>query len=379
MQSKLIYASLLAISMFFGVSFEAEAIQNPEVMSPSQSSGTHMVRDMAGREVEVKNKITKVATLGSVPMLNTFIECLGAGKEIYNHPSAFHNIYGRWRMHLKFAPQMKNGPIYETAGHELLAENVLANPPDLCVTNSKARLEMLEKLKVPTIFVDLSTTDKMLDSVRVLGQALDKQADAEKYIEYFHSTMEDLARRGDAIPQKDRLRVLYSNPQSLRVPSEPVEKVMKLIGAESVTGKLAAQRIRTFDLEDVMRWDPQVLFISNPRLKAELRSSPALKDISGVKNGRMVVTPTVGHFYGSPNVELPIAGYWMLHNIYPKYFSREELKEKMKEFYKKFFNYEMTDNELNLILSANPYQGEGPRYKSNEEMLSQHPISKRAS
>lgn len=379
MKSRVIRALQLVFLIFFALPFEAEAIQNQPTKPAAQSSETRIIRDMAGREVEVKNRITKIATLGSVPMLNTFIECLGAGNEIFNHPSAFHNIYGRWRMHLKFAPHMKEGPIYETAGHELLAENLLANPPDLCVTNSKARLEMLEKLKVPTIFVDLSTTDKMLDSVRVLGKALNKQDAAEKYIEYFHSTMADLKRRGDAIPQKDRLRVLYSNPQSLRVPSEPVEKVMKLIGSESVTRKLAEQKIRTFDLEDVMRWDPQILFISNPRLKAELSGSPALKDVSGVRSGQMVVTPTVGHFYGSPNVELPIAGYWMLHNIYPKYFSREDLKEKMKEFYKNFFNYEMTDDDLNLILSDNPYQGEGPRYKSNEEMMSQHPISKKAS
>lgn len=333
------------------------------------AGGTHTVIDMAGRSVQVKNDVKTIGTLGSVPMLNTFVEALGVGNKICNHPSAFHNIYNRWRMHLKFAPQMQNGPFFETAGHELIPENILKENPDLCVTNSKARLEVLERLGVPVLYVDLSTPEKILKSVRVLGDAISDKEHAERYIDYFNKSFEDLRKISSKILEKERLTVMYSNPQSFRTPGKAAEMVMEAAGAKSVTAQSVKKGIRSFDTEDLIAWDPDVLFVSNSRIPEELRSHPFLKGLKAVRNNRIIITPTVGHAYGSPNVEMPIAGFWMLNKLYPSVFPEEQLRAKMKEFYKEFFHYDMTKEDLDRILSDDPYAGDKVYFKTNEDMM----------
>lgn len=333
------------------------------------TEGAHTVVDMAGRNVQVKNNIQTIGTLGSVPMLNTFVEVLGAGNKICNHPSAFHNIYNRWRMHLKFAPQMKDGPFFETAGHEIIPENILKKNPDLCVTNSKARLEVLERLGVPVIYVDLSSVENILKSVEVMGDAISDKKQAERYIDYFKKSFDELKQLSSKIPEKDRLKILYSNPQSFRTPGKPAEMMMEAAGAKSVTADSVKKGIRTFDTEDLIAWNPDVLFVSNDRIPNELRQHPFLKDLKAVKENRIVITPTVGHAYGSPNVEMPIAGFWMLHKLYPSVLSEAQLREKMKEFYKEFFHYDMTEEDLNRILADDPYAGDKTFFKTNEDMM----------
>ena len=330
---------------------------------------THTVIDMAGRSVQVKNDVKTIGTLGSVPMLNTFVEALGVGNKICNHPSAFHNIYNRWRMHLKFAPQMQKGLFFETAGHEMIPENILKANPDLCVTNSKARLEMLERLGVPVIYVDLSSVQNILKSVRVLGEAISDKEHAERYIEYFNKSFDELRKISSKIPEKERLTVMYSNPQSFRTPGQAAEMIMAAAGAKSVTAATVKKGIRSFDTEDLIAWDPDVLFVSNSRIPKELKEHPFLKDLKAVRNNKIIITPTVGHGYGSPHVEMPIAGFWMLHKLYPSVFSEGQLREKMKEFYKEFFHYDMTEEDLNRILADDPYAGDKVYFKTNEEMI----------
>ena len=41
----------------------------------------------------------------------------------------------------------------------------------------------------------------------------------------------------------------------------------------------------------------------------------------------------------------------------------------MKEFYKEFFHYDMTEEDLNRILADDPYAGDKVYFKTNEEMI----------
>ncbi len=41
----------------------------------------------------------------------------------------------------------------------------------------------------------------------------------------------------------------------------------------------------------------------------------------------------------------------------------------MKEFYKEFFHYDMTKEDLDRILSDDPYAGDKVYFKTNEDMM----------
>jgi iron complex transport system substrate-binding protein len=43
--------------------------------------------------------------------------------------------------------------------------------------------------------------------------------------------------------------------------------------------------------------------------------------------------------------------YWMINKLYPEQTKDLDLNAKVKEFYSKFFHYQLTDEEVTMLLS----------------------------
>lgn len=138
-------ATLLPALCFFAFCPLAE---NVVAMEPD-TNGYRIFTDMAGGSVKIPKRITRIGTLGPVPMLNSYVEALGAGSLIYNRPAAYHNIHGRWKMHLRFAPQIAEGPAFESDNHEMLLENIVAAKPDFCLVISRGMADAIERVGIP--------------------------------------------------------------------------------------------------------------------------------------------------------------------------------------------------------------------------------------
>ena len=65
--------------------------------------------------------------------------------------------------------------------------------------------------------------------------------------------------------------------------------------------------------------------------------------------------------WGHPgSLETPLAMLWTVKTIYPDYAGSIDIKAETKKFYKKFFNYNPSDQMINQIL-----QGRGMRKTKN--------------
>lgn len=346
------------ISVVFGCialySEEARPQNGAAQTRTASAPATREVIDMAGRTVKLRQEIKRLCTLGSVPMMNTFIESLGAGRLIYNQPTKFHDIYGRWKMHLEFAPQIVNGPHFQSPSHELLIEKILEADNDVCVTNQRPILETLDRVGVPTVFVDWSTVERMMDSVTMMGKVLHEEERAATYIRYFHETKERLTALGKSIPPSKRLTVLYGTQmlQQFRVPGNLTEAWLEAVGANSVTKNIHADGRREYDIEELLKWDPEVIFLTNHKTAEELKKNPIYKNVRAVKNNAIVLAPVVGHMWSGVTVEAPVVACWMMHKLYPELMPKEQLVKEIRYFYKTFFAYEMSDRQIDDIIAG---------------------------
>ncbi|MCL2021167.1 MAG: ABC transporter substrate-binding protein [Betaproteobacteria bacterium] len=353
-------ALVIPVLAFIGLAFGCAELQAQEARSKNTSAQTasalptREVVDMAGRTVKLRQEIKRIGTLGSVPMMNTFVESLGAGKLIYNQPTKFHDIYGRWKMHLEFAPQIARGPHFQSPNHELLIENILEADPDVCITNSRTILETLDRVGIPTVFVDWSTVERMMDSVTMMGEVLHQQERAATYIRYFTETKERLTALGKSIPPSKRRTVLFGTQMQLqfRVPGNLTEAWLEAIAADSVTRDIHSEGRREYDIEELLKWDPEVIFLTNRKTAEELKKNPLFKNVRAVKNNAIVIAPVVGHMWSGVNVEAPIAACWMMHKLYPELMPKEQLVKEIKYFYKTFFAYDMSDQKIDEIIAG---------------------------
>ena len=92
------------------------------------------------------------------------------------------------------------------------------------------------------------------------------------------------------------------------------------------------------------------MIVSNEKLVEEMKSNENYSGITAIKNDNVHVIPTVGHVWGNRTVEQPLTVMWTMHHLYPELMSRENLEKEIKYFYKEFFRYEISNEQVKEII-----------------------------
>ena len=173
-----------------------------------------------------------------------------------------------------------------------------------------------------------------------MGEVLNKKEAADAYIAYFDEKVAQAASLTSDIPEKDRLKVLYGDPVGFTQPHIIAEWWIREAGGISVTddGRSSGER-RTYTLEDLLLWNPDVIVASTARQIEEMRGNPNYRGVAAVKSGRCYVMPSVAVGWGSRTVEQPLSILWMMNKLYPELMPKITLREKIHKFYATFFRY----------------------------------------
>lgn len=320
-----------------------------EVSVEDLGDGTRKVVDMAGIEVVIPEKVETVATFGSVGVLNAFIECLGKGSTIVNQMPANFTKNDKWHMQYRFAPQIADGPVLETADGVDMEATMLLNP-DLCVTMTVETAQQLNDNGIPCIVLAWNDTEDVKVAVDLMGQVLGAEDVAADYIEYFDEMVEKAAEVTKDIDDEDaRTACLYGDVETLTNPHIISEWWIEAAGGRSVTKEDHTKGSLEYTMEQLLAWQPEVIFSSNTDLDA-IYADENIADLPAIKEGRVYVVPTVAHVWGNRTVEQPLTVMWATNKIYPELYSEEELAEDIAYFYEHFFATELTDEEIDGII-----------------------------
>ena len=202
---------VLSFCLALAVSVGAGPVFSPRkaLAAEAASADVRTVVDMAGRSVVLPAEIHRIGTLGSIGVLNAFVELMGEGSKIYNQMSAGFTKTDRWKMQYQFAPQIANGPLFEDANRELLLENILQARTDVCLAMTKETAQVLERNGVACVYLEWKNVDDVKKAVTLMGEVLNKKETADAYIAYFDEKLAQAASLTSGIPEKERLKVLY--------------------------------------------------------------------------------------------------------------------------------------------------------------------------
>ncbi len=106
------------------------------------AASTRTVTDMAGRKVGLPPKIARVVTLGSLPVINSFVFTMGEGKTLLNGLADFDRPH--WKYQTVFAPHLKGLPRMQQPNREPNVEAILLARPDVVLTMHRESVEILE-------------------------------------------------------------------------------------------------------------------------------------------------------------------------------------------------------------------------------------------
>jgi len=346
------------------------AIAAIPTMMADQTSGqaTHTVTDMAGRTVAVPTSVNNILALygpayEKIVILNAE-DKIGMCADFHKtHASWAHVIYKR----LDSLPAFSN----PTAPN---VEDVLKENPDVVFYfGNDKNTQKMESLNIPVICSTGNTTklESLKDSLRLYGKVLGSEASerAEEYCTYFDEKLKNVLSKTSSIADKDKPKVYVTSGIPLRTRS--INSVM----GDTVTkagGDYVAKDIvnatATINPEQLVAWNPDIIIIDHApdlpdpsasstsntpnaqAVKEEFMSKPEFQNINAVKNKQVYICP-MGAFFWDAGQQGILQLEWMAQIFYPDLFKDLDMNKEVKDFYSKFFNYDLSDDQLIRIMN----------------------------
>jgi iron complex transport system substrate-binding protein len=302
--------------------------------------------DMAGRKVEIRDRIERVVTLGAVPVINGFLFALHEQETLANGlPPQLTRKY-----QYVFAPGLAGKPVVQGPEKGLAIEDILALKPDLVLTMDMAIAQKLGDLGLSVVFLRWTAPEDVKALMALLGDLFDKADLARDYAAYFDAVVNRVSAWTGAASK--RPRVLYVNLRRLTQPHRIAEWWIAKAGGRSVTDDGRLQESVTFSLEQMLAWDPEILIVANQGELKTAYADPRFKDLAAVRDKRVFVAPMGAHLWANRTIEQPLTLLWAASLIHPERISGEKLEAEAAAFYARFFDKALSNEQIDEILAG---------------------------
>jgi iron complex transport system substrate-binding protein len=241
-------------------------------------------------------------------------------------------------------------------------ENVLKFKPDLIIdigsvgpTYVSLANNVQEQTKVPYVLLD-GTFNKTPEMYRLLGELLGVQDRADELARYADETLNGLQTRIAAIPESERPRVYYGrgiNGLETGLAGSINLEVLERVGAINVAAAAGTGGLTKVSMEQVLSWNPDAILVLDPAFYRSVATDPLWASVKAAQNKRIFLAPNLpyGWFDAPPGVNRLIGVRWLTSILYPKQFT-ESLQEITRQFYKLFYQVDLTDDQVSTLLAT---------------------------
>ncbi len=306
--------------------------------------------DLKGRTVVLPATIDTIATVGLVPPNNSIVFAMGESSKIVNGPpGGYQETYANYRF---LAPNLVKAPAIESAINEPVnKEELLKLAPDLVVASDAEMADSVSALGIPSVVIQPNTPDNIKKSVELLGQVFQKEDHANAYVAYFDDAMQRLKSIGDKAGAAGKPSVLYiSVSDPIRRPSRTIDRAAEMLRATSVTADQTKEGWYEFGVEQVLKWDPDVIIAMFPSDKTTLLTDPRFATLQAVRSKRIYVTPTGAQLWGQTTSENPLGVLWLAKTLRPELTRDLDMVAETRRFYDQFFGVKLTDAQIKQML-----------------------------
>lgn len=343
----------------------AKNVSTEEKVATKDETGSHKVVDHAGHEVEVPNKIEKIV-IDQVPILSTYM-AYNEGKAPYivGYAGSLKEVISGTVLK-DMAPELLDATNTVQGQSDLNVEEIMKLKPDVIFYNAKKqdRYEKLSKTGVPCIGFVTMGADTPADPINRYGEWLKLLEDVfgEK------GKMDNFLAAGDEIV-KDVEERIASVPEDKRPSGMILWKYQEgtpIVAGKGTFGDFWLKRLKVknvaadakgyakVNVEQIYAWNPDVFYLDGPGLlniKTEdvYNNSVEGFDFSNLKavKDKRVYNSKLGMWnWLTPNPDAPLVLAWLASETYPDAFKDYDLKKVIKDYYQKWYNYKLSDEQI---------------------------------
>ncbi len=332
--------------------------------SVGKAALTRTIVDQVGNTVHLPEKIERVVIASVWPLASVYCQMFGTDKLVGLDPaivSAAENS-----MLIKIAPDIGSIETGFSKNGNLNAEELLALDPDVVLYASgvMADYDIATQAGIPAVGFSLSIKD--YNAVETIHTWIEQLAavmgvepgDNSKYVEYGRRIQQLVADRIATVPEEQRPRAMfihrYDNA-TLAVPGTGTwaDYWITASGARNVGADNAGTP--SVSMEQVYSWNPDRIYITNfnDALPEDLYSNALgghdWSAVKAVQDQQVKKIPLGIYRWYVTNTDSPLMLLWMAKQHHPDLFADIDMDQVTADFYKEFYNLELTAADLQSI------------------------------
>ena len=180
----------------------------------------------------------------------------------------------------------------------------------------------------------------------------------EELAAYCEELLADAKEKAAAIPDDARTTVFYASGDAgldTMLSGTIHAQIYELVGARLVADAENVQVQKgggSVSMEQLLVWDPDVIMFAQDSIYDQVAGDETWGALSAVQNGTFYEIPTEPYnWLGRPPGPNRMVGIrWLGQLLYPEIFDYD-IEEEVRECFRLFYRYELSDEELDELLS----------------------------
>ena len=369
-------SAVMAMSVAGCGSKEIKEQQVQEEITEKAKTGTHVIVDHLGIEVEVPYEVNRIAVGNILPLPSVLTVFFDSAEKIVgmspNSMSAAENgLLG------ELYPEILNAKTDYMNGTEINLEELMKLEPDI-VIYSASQPEQGEQLRnAGFAAVALSVNKWEYNAIETLNQWIallseifpdnDKTEIVAKKSEEIYNLVQE---RVADIPEEERERVFFLFKYTDTSMQTSGSKFFgqfwaDAIGAVNVAEEITMDNQVDANMEQVYAWNPTTIYITNftaAQPEDLYNNSIGNYDwsaINAVQNEKVYKMPLGMYRSYTPGADTPVTLLWFAKTTYPEFFEDIDIIQETKDYYQEVFGVELTDEQAASIFAPDADAGAG--------------------
>lgn len=340
-RKKILAIFMLVLCCCFFAACGEEAVA-PETQ-PDDTQNTQQVDtvvDAAGRTVEIPEKVERIAVTCQGGTTHE-VAIFGGADKIVAQPSM-----ASFPQLLKIYPNFEQ--VVDAGSFDNVnIEELMKADPDIVLVgiSSQKGNDLIEQAGLPTytMLIGWADIDTLKQEFLNLGKILGDEETAEKLVAYWDEKMgmvQDLVAK---VPEEER-KVVYYTGNSITKASTSDWGWNWIRGAGGISA-LEETPQGELSIEEVVAINPDVILTQEGNGTASILEDERVQDIKAIQNKAVYECPIGAFWWDRPSPEAPLGFMWLAQLLYPEYTQDIDLKQETKDFFKTFYQYDLSDAE----------------------------------
>ena len=333
---------------------------------------TRTVIDQNGREVEIPAEINRVV-ITAYPLPSIYYLLTGSVDKIVGiHPGAKSaaktSIFG------VMAPEILDKPSHFVQVTDLNMEEMLKLEPDLVIWWGlyANQIEQFDSGIVPAVAVKTQSGGNALETfeswIELMGMIFNLESRAETITSNAYKTLGEIYCKTSNIPQEEKPRALFlwrHSAEDITVPGKGHYGNFWLNSTGAIDVAEGISVSASVNMEQIYKWNPDIIYITSftkympDDLINNTIEGQDWSKVKAVQDGKVYKLPLGIFRWYPPSGDIPLMAKWLAQKNHPELFADYTMEQEIKNYYLRFYHYDLSDEQVERILHPVPEAAEG--------------------